>query len=370
MALQRAKVAHILKGAIHALVHDVSSDTVCAVEIWNRIACDAFFKQRVTLSQRGLPEWKEVCNTVYPIVQMEKPYQIVGVDGSQIYPDKHQGTSCFLINIGFIELSYGLDQAVFFDSIPYLFTHAYDCEEQGISGIDRVNGKREAFELQMGYDRLNQLVIKKKDVISACMFDGSFVFWHLSGKDAAFKDYFLKQYCDALDRYAQDAHIVFGYMSYPRNRELVHVVQLYAQLYPSYKGVSFDHIVDTTFLASFLQEGQRTIVFYNQSPVVFEYPVHVRPCFVYAHMGSEIVRIEFPAYVVDSGQVDLLCSLAYDQAQKGLGYPVCLAEAHEQAVVTASDREFFYQMIYKISVESNKHVSMSQKLQKKRTLAV
>jgi hypothetical protein len=59
-----------------------------------------------------------------------------------------------------------------------------------------------------------------------------------------------------------------------------------------------------------------------------------------------------------------------NQAQKGRGYPVCLAEAHEQAVVKGPDREFFYHMIQKIGYDYKQRINISQKSLKKRGIGI
>ena len=63
--------------------------------------------------------------------------------------------------------------------------------------------------------------------------------------------------------------------------------------------------------------------------------------------------------------MDLIATIIADQCVKGRGYPVVLAEAHEQAVVKGLDREFFYHLINKISLEHNKTLKISQKSRKK-----
>jgi hypothetical protein len=59
-----------------------------------------------------------------------------------------------------------------------------------------------------------------------------------------------------------------------------------------------------------------------------------------------------------------------DQCNKGRGYPVVLAEAHEQAVVKGADRDFFYSVITKIGIEENKRILVSQKSAKKRRMSI
>ena len=43
--------------------------------------------------------------------------------------------------------------------------------------------------------------------------------------------------------------------------------------------------------------------------------------------------------------LDLVHAVAYDQAQKGDGYPVALAEAHQHVVVRNTERDLFYDMV-------------------------
>ena len=87
-------------------------------------------------------------------------------------------------------------------------------------------------------------------------------------------------------------------------------------------------------------------MFQSKAPIAYLYPQPLKPYFCYLHVGYEIVRIEIPAWIAQQEEmVDELCAIAYDQAQKGSGYPVCLFEAHEQAVVKGYDREFFYAMV-------------------------
>ncbi|OGB85856.1 hypothetical protein A3J41_01095 [candidate division TM6 bacterium RIFCSPHIGHO2_12_FULL_38_8] len=89
------------------------------------------------------------------------------------------------------------------------------------------------------------------------------------------------------------------------------------------------------------------------------------------NVGLEIARLEFPAWIAeDERLVDLLCAIALDQALKGSGYPVCLIEAHEQAVIKNYDREFFYRMMQKMTQQQNGVYQVSKKSLKKASVPV
>ncbi len=50
-----------------------------------------------------------------------------------------------------------------------------------------------------------------------------------------------------------------------------------------------------------------------------------RIVFFYLHVGTEIVRVEVPQWVAASSMLlDQVHAVAYDQAQKGMGYPIAL----------------------------------------------
>jgi len=76
--------------------------------------------------------------------------------------------------------------------------------------------------------------------------------------------------------------------------------------------------------------------------------------------------VEVPSWVAESKELlDLAHALVFDQVRRGGGYPVALAEAHEQAVVSAQDREAFWSLVGE--VVGYLPSAASQKSQSKRT---
>jgi hypothetical protein len=92
-----------------------------------------------------------------------------------------------------------------------------------------------------------------------------------------------------------------------------------------------------------LKEGQRANLFVDRAnrELYREHAIHF-----YLRVGNEIARIEIPQWVANDPQLcDRVHALVYDQAMRGQGYPIALARAHEQAVVKASDRRIFLDMV-------------------------
>ena len=132
----------------------------------------------------------------------------------------------------------------------------------------------------------------------------------------------------------------------------------------------FGHMIDTMLIAMYVPVGYCSAFFKSSLLITKAYPEHLAPWFCYYVAPQEIVRIEFPAYVIsDSVMRERALQMVVDQIKKGNGYPIALAEAHMQALVKHADRDFYYNALYKYSNEYHKNLTMSQKSIKKRTMS-
>ena len=139
---------------------------------------------------------------------------------------------------------------------------------------------------------------------------------------------------------------------------------------PQLPCAEIDGLNDRRLFESLLQPGERTAVFDSHSRILGDYGVH-RIGFFYLHVGTEIVRIEMPQWVAASPTLlDLVHAVAYDQAQKGLGYPVALAEAHQHAVVRGAERDLFYEMVTTVMLRRGVRAAISPKNLLKRRMTV
>jgi hypothetical protein len=330
-----------------------------AKQVWLKISTDVQFEQKIHKIKQSLlvPVWSGLLAPVVTIAPRKDQYIVVSVDGSQIYYDKHQGPPCFLINIGFIQLRYGVaGKPIQYASLPFLSTKLDADNDFG--SPDFVNMQRESYEFDYALEQMLEIQEQAPEALAACLFDGSLIFFHLDAQDMELKDKFLGYYCHVLEQFYQHKMLVAGYMSLPRTKELVNLCKLeLAQCDDQaleYTSI-IDRLTDVDIADLYLKPHQRSIIFKSKAPICYLYPLHLQPYFCYLHVGAEIVRLEFPAWIGQSNVlVDQLCSVALDQALKGRGYPVCLFEAHEQAVIKTVDRDFFYRMIEKLSQQKAK----------------
>jgi hypothetical protein len=78
--------------------------------------------------------------------------------------------------------------------------------------------------------------------------------------------------------------------------------------------------------------------------------------------------VEFPAWVAqDQDLLDRSLAILLAQVNKGFGYPVALAEAHNQAVVRSGDRARFFALLEQQMIKAGLHnVGISYKEARKR----
>jgi NurA-like 5'-3' nuclease len=70
------------------------------------------------------------------------------------------------------------------------------------------------------------------------------------------------------------------------------------------------------------------------------------PAMFYLNSGREIAQVQVPKWVTEKpGLLDQVHAMVYAQCQNGGGYPTVLTRSHEQAVVTAADREMLDDLV-------------------------
>lgn len=371
--LNHAKVASLLQTLSEELFIDLSHEYEIAYKTWQKIIVDKTFLYRVKEANAPwpIPTWSGSLAERYNIAGSPEEYNVVGIDGSQIYPERHRGTMCYLINIGLASFNYKKTSSkVIFSTQPYVFNGYH--HHQDVTAMDVVNAKRLALELSSSI----KVADNKNNNLSLILFDGSLIFWHLPN-NVNFKREYLLSYLSSLDMLYQKKQLCASYISMPRSTELINLVKLSLADFDVTKKELYtvvEHISDASIMTRFLPVGYRSVIFCNNSSVSNEYPAHLRPHFFYVNVGNEIGRVEVPAWIAqDNESITFISQMIWDQSVKGSGYPIALAESHEQAVVKGADRDFFYYLLgkqqQKIGLGSSLN-SMSQKSIKKRRLGV
>ena len=318
-------------------------------------------------------------------------FTILATDGSHIDVDRHQSTRCYLINIGSVVLRYGDSPAAILDSYPRLYS---EDEELVIIAPTRAKGREQPIEgtllgIKRGVEECRQLAKLASelppDSSSVALLDGSLILWGLEAypefvTEALLTKGFLS-YVDEIKNANSDKRLALAsYISFPRSNDVINALRV--ALCPNDPLDTDRHcqdcetrdcdkvagVRDRELFLKLLGEGERSALFISQSSIVGKHYGENQVYFFYLRMDDEIARVEIPRWVAtDDNLLNLAHTLVLDQCQRGQGYPVALSEAHEQAVVTAADRENFWQLVTSSLIEEHMPCLSSAKSQSKRT---
>ena len=327
-----------------------------------------------------LSETPTPINTAEPAPATPSHYTALATDGSQIPLDRHEIAPCYVINVGEIALHYGAPVR------PRLTTRAtlhykeddllLDPDgEAAFIGDREIGTRRMLAEAKLLQELIRENASRPNSI---ALVDGTLILWAQEAELDAKKRKVIAEFVELL-RAGHDAGIpVAGYLSAPGSREVVNSLRV--TLCPDetincYKREkchascdSIKRITDAELFWKLLSRGERSQIFRSESEVLALYDKDQRIVFFYVNVGPEIARVEIPAWVAqDSALVDRVHALVLDQAVKGKGYPVCLTEAHERAVVRGADREAFFRLVERSFAKRDVVVRATRKAFSKRT---
>jgi len=325
----------------------------------------------------------------YSSPALPEEFIVIATDGSHIDVDRHKSTRCCLINIGTTILHYGANYGCILDSIPRLYSGDEDLVivpadgkrheqliEGGLLGVKRsVEESYRLAELAAGLSPGSS---------SLALLDGSLILWGLEAypefvTEALLVKGFLRYLDDIRGLNNGKKVALASYISFPRSTDVVNALRVAicphdppdCDRYCLTKEKRDCDVVagvrDRELFAEVLNQGERSAMFISPSKIQKHYGVH-QVCFFYLRVNDEIARVEVPQWVAtDESLLSLTHALILDQCQRGHGYPVALSEAHEKAVVTTADREYFWQLVEASLVEEHVPIFRSAKSQSKRT---
>ncbi|MEH2442570.1 DNA double-strand break repair nuclease NurA [Nostoc sp.] len=322
----------------------------------------------------------EPLETCIDIPVPPKIHTVIATDGSQIAPNHHEIAYCYLLNIGRVVLHYGQNRHPLLDSLPEVFYRPEDLymsRQWGIRTEEWMSFRRTASEATV----LAELACAAKGEAPAlAMVDGSLIYWFLEQLPMDARDRILPPILEAWQQ-MRDAQIpLIGYLSASRSIETMNFLRLLACPHPvpdcktycpnQLEKVAckiFEQLRDTSVWATRLKPGQRSTLWRSNSPILELYGDQTI-YFCYVHVGTEIARIEVPAWVAENVTIlDQALGLMLAQVQKGYGYPVAIAEAHNQAVVKGGDRARFFALLEQQMIKAGlKNVGTSYKEARKR----
>lgn len=302
-----------------------------------------------------------------------RDWMAVSVDGSHIDVDRHLPLRCYLINLGGCVLTYGASPDCRFFSEPTLATGEGDLylrPDDGSNGETPISGALlSALRTVQEVERLADTVETAPPTVPVlALLDGTLAFWDI--QRGSYPRYVVeilvnRRLRGALARLREASRrqrpvALAAYTSRPQTTEVAGAVRAGLCVSNATEctrrcsarrsdlaqcdGAAgfddrelFDALLEPGHRSPLYQTGRRASHFAMDLAVGAEWSR-----FYYVNSGTEVARVEVPDWVAEDPE--LLATghaMLAKQCELGLGYPVVISEAHEQAVVSGRDREEF-----------------------------
>ena len=307
-------------------------------------------------AHRGTTRPVEPPASRHPLPPLPAGYQVLATDGSDIEPDRHGPALCYVLNLGWAVIEYGANPQAELANTPLLYYRPEDlyvrdgARQAPIQG-SRLDARRSVAEMQ----RLAELAAVPAAVPRAGLSDGLLLFGaYWEGPEGFVRDYFVGQFKGALDALKTLDVPVAGYISRPRGADVIALLRLYPRHQrecarcgggdPDDAGCALEGLADRLLFED-LAPGERSALFESRT-LAQHYPPDLLPRFFYLNVGREVARVELPTWAAERPElVARVQAVVVDQCHRGLGYPVALARAHEQAVIGGAERQRFQELV-------------------------
>ena len=318
---------------------------------------------------------------------------VVSADGSHIDTNRHLPARCYVINTGVATLAYGASPSAHLYNTPRLYATEQEmmvrspdgAQEQQIEGAI-LGAKRSVEEIRALTKEIRNT---PSNTPTLGLLDGTLSLIGLASQ--GYHDYIRKEMVEegfalALEEIG-DLHkerklALASYVSLPNHAEVIRALRLTTCEYEAgylsrtcgYRGSvrapcgpCVGGIRDRDLYAQLLLPGQRSMIFEATYPVIKNHYRGMSIGFFYLNAGEEIARVEIPSWVAeDPESVNIVHSIVLDQSRRGHGYPVALMEAHEQAVISGSDRKIFEDLLHQVLYSHSLPTYTSEKQRSKR----
>jgi hypothetical protein len=301
---------------------------------------------------------------------------LIGVDGSQIFPDRHALALYYLLQVGALIFRYDGSAPTprTFEWLRYEESDLFD-ERGYLIGAETLGMERMVKEMEVLADLVAASSPDAQGPVIG-LFDGPLL-WPYADRvpDAGSA---LRTYMGAMRRVQRGGGHPVGYVDRPGGRPLLDLLWA-SRLRPDEFGERIGesplhHLTDEDLMVSFLPPGACTPWFTRPTPTNDRHAQEGQEIwFCYVHMGSgehpTIARIEIPAWATIDGRAPAVAHAALlHQAAALNGYPYVLARAHEEALVTTQDKAALEQAIQREILASGHLALPSEKAQQKALL--
>lgn len=301
----------------------------------------------------------EPIDSIVPAPETPPRYTVVGVDGSQIEPDRHGVAYYYLINVGSLVYRHGSGSAPDAQSLPVLGYADEDLYEGDalVSG-NLLDVRRDLAEIARVADLCeSERGRSATDVPApiAALIDGTLLLWTLHERSPARQREKAATHCAQMDRIRAAGAALGAFTSRPRRVEvtrLLHLLHVDGDADRAERTRNPLRRVSDRALFATLPPGARSAMFVSPSQVNNHYAEvghQIHFCYVnVSDVGHQaaVARVEIPEWVAcDPARLALLHGAIVAQSRILGDFPYVLARADELAFVAGGEREMLGQLV-------------------------
>jgi len=280
------------------------------------------------------------------------------VDGSQIFPSKDLSIPVALVQIGWFENAHLPSGTYVKDVTLEVMTPTELKANTSGDPVDRLVNMR---RFQMETDRLIQFMAERRECETCLVFfDGSLIVTFADAFDPESQQIYVDCALRLLQASEQFRVPLVGYIDTTYARDLTMMLQ---RLYKLPDGPA---IHDAQLLGRKMAWGDRTPLFLCQrSGILAKYQDH-QDAIVFTYLKTTQdnypVRLEFPRWLYESGQMNQVLDWVRGEVIIGSGYPYAIETADQTAVLQSADRQTFQRIFQEWAEEQDLDLRLSRKM--------
>jgi hypothetical protein len=334
------------KGNLDGVLHLLELYSHDLERLSGRVACAL----EVDASLRCAGPSKESLDAQHPLPELPQENTVLAADGSQAGSSRHDAVSFGVINTAVFRMDLAAGR------LP-----ASETNTQLLFGEQQRFLNGESLAMRRDIEELRSLLAVACEFPpgTIALLDGSLELWGARNGTAAQETSFqqaLQQHLDGLQAFSRQGAVLAGYVDRPLASLVVRLLEVAmvpeAELTNLASFHPLEGVSDLGLFARLLSPGSRSAVFAICSRSGKRYAGELGLHFFYLNVGwpdaAHIARVEIPTWVAnDEKAIDCLQAVLIAQCRElaDITYPYALYRAHEEALVTYTERQAIEQMI-------------------------
>jgi hypothetical protein len=290
----------------------------------------------------------------------------IAVDGSQLMPSKEHSVPVALVQVGWYINPHDPQQA--FEKQTQ--TTVLGPQELLASGSEEKLFHDQYISLtryQQETTHIQRLIETRGNPHTLALFDGSLLISFAEVLIEQHRSAYLNATLSMLESSREQSVPLVGYIDTSMARDLVKMLSMYFFSNPPSQQ---DGILDADLVSPLLPNwGDRTIAFaLKRKGILKQYDNAgggLGFCYLRTAMDRPPARLEFPWWIVESGQLDAVCDSIRAECIIGNGYPYAIETADQVAWFSPRDRALFHTMLQRYLTEQQLDFSLASKRRSK-----